>query len=249
MPDIINENGTWVITEDNNLSKLNMDVVDLTDGSWTFIDPLNQFKSSTFSDNVNTVTLNAISAGNANQNTNNDYQGARWFKFLKYDDGTQVNSTDNFTLILRVQAFSSSSPSAFGLGLGTARNPYETGSTDVSRQTWQHLGLVNTNTSTTSGNPTAFDRLIKFGGGASNGGWTTNDVCEATHKFSAGKSYGIRSTPTKDQQGQLNGTHYSASVPLYMQVGVITRYNTMEALDGAEHKLTLKYQVIRINES
>lgn len=40
------------------------DAIDLTDGSWTLLDPDSLVKSTTHSSGVNTVTFNALGAGN-----------------------------------------------------------------------------------------------------------------------------------------------------------------------------------------
>jgi len=249
MPDVINDNGTWVIKEDINITNLKTNVVELTDGSWTFIDPMSQVKSNTFANKINTVTLQDIAAGNANQNTQNDFQGARWYKLLKYDDGTQVNSEDNFIFIASVQAHSSSNPSPFGLAIGTARDPLATGSVGLTRQTFQHVGYTNETVNTNTGRSHEYDRMIKLAGGSAAANHTTASVSELTHKFSAGKNYGIISTPERDNQTFVNGTEYTSNVSIYLQVAVITRFNTNEALEDAQHRHTLKYQVIKVDET
>ena len=63
MPDIIDDNGTWVIEADKDLADLTMNVVDLTDGSWSSLDITSQLKSLAFEDGANKATMNAISAG------------------------------------------------------------------------------------------------------------------------------------------------------------------------------------------
>lgn len=248
MPDVINENGTWVIKQDSNLSELDLNVVDLADGSWNFIDVNGQVQTNTFSDGKNTLTLNAISAGNQNINTDNTYQGARWYRLLYYEDGTQVNSRDNFIFIATIQAHSSSNPSPFGLAIGTARNPLETGSVGVANQTFQHIGLANEKVTNNTGRSHEYDRYFKLAGGSTNANMTTASVMELTHKFSAGRNYGLLSVAANDIQGAANGSFYTASLPLFLQVGVITRFNTNEAISGAQHRHTLKYKIIKLKE-
>ena len=63
MPDLIDDNGTWVLQPDKDLADLEMNLVDLTDGSWTLIDINSNVKSVAFEDSANKLTLNAISAG------------------------------------------------------------------------------------------------------------------------------------------------------------------------------------------
>ena len=62
MPDVINDNGTWVIQPDVDLLDLNGVTIDITDGTWSHVDVGSQVKSFSHANGVNTVVLNAISS-------------------------------------------------------------------------------------------------------------------------------------------------------------------------------------------
>ena len=49
MPDLIDDNGTWVLQPDKGLADLEMNIIDVTDGSWSHIDVNSQLKSFSFS--------------------------------------------------------------------------------------------------------------------------------------------------------------------------------------------------------
>ena len=69
-----------MLQPDKDLADLEMNVIDVTDGTWSHIDVNSQVKSFSFSGEINTATLNAVSSGTSTQFSNNAYQGARWYK-------------------------------------------------------------------------------------------------------------------------------------------------------------------------
>lgn len=81
------------------LSALSLgDAIDLTDGSWTLLDPDSLVKSTTHENDVNTVTFNALGAGNLDYvlATNHaDYRAPRWYRALNIGS-TRVNSSTLF---------------------------------------------------------------------------------------------------------------------------------------------------------
>lgn len=74
------------------------DAIDLTDGSWTLLDPDSLVKSTTHSSGVNTVTFNALGAGNLDYvlaTAHADYRAPRWYRALNIGT-TRVNSSAPF---------------------------------------------------------------------------------------------------------------------------------------------------------
>jgi hypothetical protein len=74
------------------------DAIDLTDGSWTLLDPDSLVKSTTHSSGVNTVTFNALGAGNLDYvlaTNHTDYRAPRWYRALNIGT-TRVNSSAPF---------------------------------------------------------------------------------------------------------------------------------------------------------
>ena len=63
MAGLVDENGTWVVKDDVNLSNLKLEAVDVTDGSWTLIDINGGVQTQAFEDGAVKITTNAISAG------------------------------------------------------------------------------------------------------------------------------------------------------------------------------------------
>lgn len=246
MPDLIDDNGTWVLQPDKDLADLEMNVIDVTDGSWSHIDVNSQVKSISFSGEINTVTLNAVSSGNSTQFSNNDYQGARWYKLLKDSKGVQVNTDERFIFIATIQAQSSSNPAAFGFGFGTSVDPLATGSVGTARQNFQHFALVNESASG-AGFEHEYDRLLKLGGGGVVSNHLTSSICQLTHNFGGDRSGGVLVTNNINLVTTTAGTNTSGTDPLYLQVGIGTRYNTVSALEDAEHKAIMKYVVIRLD--
>jgi hypothetical protein len=72
-----------------------MNRVDLTDGSWTLLDPDSLVQSVGYAGGVNTITFNAIGVGSTDydptQGTN--FKGPRWSKLLEID-GNAVSTAD-----------------------------------------------------------------------------------------------------------------------------------------------------------
>ena len=71
MPDIVDKNGVWTLQPDADFASFELEEIDLTDGTWNFIDIDSRISGTGFSDGTNKVVTNAISAGNENQITNN----------------------------------------------------------------------------------------------------------------------------------------------------------------------------------
>ena len=92
MPDIINQNGTWVLQPDANFNSLELETIDLTDGSWNHIDINNTISAVGFSDGANKVVTNAIGGGTVNQFANSNQNMARWYKNLVDSDGVQITT-------------------------------------------------------------------------------------------------------------------------------------------------------------
>ena len=246
MPDLIDDNGTWVLQPDKDLADLEMNVIDVTDGSWSHIDVNSQVKSFSFSGEVNTATLNAVSSGTSTQFSNNAYQGARWYKLLKDSKGVQVNTDERFIFIATIQAQSSSNPAAFGYGFGTSVDPLATGSVGSARQNFQHIALVN-ELQSGAGFKHEYNRMLKLAGGGVVANHLTSSICQLIHNFGDERSGGSVVTNNISNCTIAAGTNTSGTDPLYLQVGIGTRYNTVSALEDAEHKAIMKYVVIRLD--
>ena len=77
--------------------------VNLTDGSWTLLDPDSSLKSVTFSGGFNTITLNARSSGESNRwDAGTTCTMPRWYKDFEID-GTDVTVDDIIQFISRLE--------------------------------------------------------------------------------------------------------------------------------------------------
>jgi hypothetical protein len=247
MPDLIDDNGTWVLQPDKDLADLEMNLVDLTDGSWTLIDINSNVKSVAFEDSANKLTLNAISAGTIAQLSNNAYNSARWFKPLVDSKGTQIYTSDQFIFITTTQPLSSSNPSPFGLAVGSSINPYGTGSVGQTRQCFHYISVTNESDSSSTGTKHEYDAILKMAGGGTVSNILTSSVVQMTQAWNSKRGAGIATFSNIENKVSSNLSTISASVPLYLQVGLGARQNSYSALEDAEHKQKIQFLVIRLD--
>lgn len=71
------------------------DAINLTDGSWTLLDPSSLVKTVSYSGGFNTITLNALAVGSQDYNWTSgaNILAPRWYKKVEVD-GTQVTTDD-----------------------------------------------------------------------------------------------------------------------------------------------------------
>ena len=98
MARILLDNNEWAVKDDLSFFNISSEIIDLTDGTWTLLDPDSLVQSTSFASGFNTITWNALGAGS------NDYvwtistthRAPRWYKLLKID-GNQITSDDFIT--------------------------------------------------------------------------------------------------------------------------------------------------------
>jgi hypothetical protein len=252
MPDLINENGTWVLQEDANFSDLKINEINLTDGTWTTVDINSNISSVDFTNGTTKLVTNAVAAGNINLLNQTTFNGTRWYKLLTYEDGAQVLTTDQFIFISTLQGLSSSNPAPFGFACGLSLHPLATGSNTQTNQAFNGHSLYNEFVNVNTGFKHKYDSAIQAGGGSNIGSILTSSLCTCVINWGA---------PTATQKGHISITRNnrnavterntmnmssSADLPLYLQVCFAARFNNCEAVSGAEHKQIMKYKVIRI---
>lgn len=81
------------------LADIPFETIDLTDGSWTLLDPDSLVDTVTFSGGFNTVTWNTLAAGSSNYNwaAGTTHRGPRWYKLLTIS-GTQIDNQDKLVM-------------------------------------------------------------------------------------------------------------------------------------------------------
>lgn len=250
MPDVINQNGTWVIQPDVDLTDLNMNVIDLTDGSWTLIDLNSGIQSTQFANKTNKITTNAISAGSVNQAASAQYYGPRWFKLLKDENGNQLTQNDNFIFIATQQAQSASNPPPFGLAIGTCIRPYATGSTNENNQLYAAGALCNNGTGNT-GTSEYFQQAISAGGTIGSQRVTTGSINRIVKNYNgkSGVISAVVSSTANNGAARCSANlknPATGSLDFFLQIGLTTRYNSTSTLSGAEIKHIIKYKIIKL---
>ena len=258
MPDIINQNGTWVIQPDTNLNSLELETVDLSDGSWNFIDINNSISGSVvFEDQANKVVTNAISAGTVNQLSNNAQNVPRWYKNLVDNNGTQITTGDSFIFIATIQGLSSSNPAPFGFGCEICVNPTGTGSNANSncdqggsfQQNWTLVSLTNEQIGSNEGRKHEYDCQVISGGGINTGNLLTSSIATYVNNFGNTNGGATVSFNNIDNRASKNNLSVNpTNSDLFLQVGFGARQNSTSALSGAEHKQIIKFKIIRLSK-
>lgn len=257
MADIVNKNGTWTLQPDANFSNFDLDVIDLTDGTWNFVDTNSTVGSVAFADDANTLTANAISNGTVQQFGHSTAQNVgRWYRNLVDDDGVQLTTGDSFIFISTIQGLSSSNPSPYGFACGISVNPIGTGSNSNGdclqgqgqKQGWMHHSLTNEQASSNTGRKHEYDSNIFSDGSTNVANLLTSSI--ATYMINFGNTNGktavafnnIDNATNKNMQ-TLNNTTSS----FFLQIGFGARVSSTSALAGAEHKQKIKFKVIRLS--
>lgn len=248
MPDVINDNGTWVIQPDVDLTNFGLNDIDLTDGSWTLIDINSGIKTVAMENKAVKVSTNAIAQGSINQANTTSYYAPRWFRLLKDENGNQITQNDNYILIVTHQAQSSSNPPAFGFAVGTAVNPFRTGSTNETNQCFTAGVLLNDS----NGNNTHFSQQVVGASSAiGSNRLTTSSVNRTVINFNGknGSISGVASSTSTNAAARVDVPapgFQTGSQNLYLQVGLASRFNNTSCSDGQIIKQIIQYKVIKL---
>jgi hypothetical protein len=250
MPDVINENGTWVIQPDVNLANLDLEVIDVTDGSWTLVDNNSGIKSQAFEDGAVKITTNAISAGSLNQLNQSTYDAPRWYKKLKDSSGVQLTQDSEFIFIARHQPMSSSNPASdFGIAVGISLSPTSVGNNAFSggKQGWMGGNVMQT---TAGSNDTFTIQVFGPGGLIGTPNLTTGSFAITTLPL-FGKSSTLNMVTSPQVAGsyrisKVMSSNFTGSVDLHIQVGLTNRYNSHSAPDNSVLKQKIAFKVIKI---
>ncbi len=219
--------------------------IDLTDGTWTLLDPDSLIDSVSFSGGYNTITWNALAAGSSNYNwsSGSTHRAPRWYKPAEIE-GNALNSNDLVNAVLYAQADNavrsfdnawlngicvdptSTTASTIG-GMGLYANATQSGST-----TAMGVWTVNSSGTSTASTNTRCQTALQYG--ARHTGSGVFDILDAA---------GIRV-----QSGSRNGnTTLPAGSPLQWIVGVGTRGNSITVPGGATQKFKLYQQAVKFD--
>ena len=84
------------------LANVPLTEVNLTDGSWTLLDPDNLVKSLTYAGGFHTVTWNTASGGDYNWTATTTHRAPRWHKVLNINE-TDIQAGDFLLFTTRIQ--------------------------------------------------------------------------------------------------------------------------------------------------
>jgi hypothetical protein len=249
MSGLVLRNGEWIVEPDTNLANLELTTVDITDGSWSFVDINTDIKTQALEDGAVKITTNAISSGVVNKFVHASYYGARWYKKLTDADGTQLTLADDFIMIVLQQPLSSSNPAPFGFGCGFSIAPLATGSTTQDNQGWSAAAVFNDSAGGSStGRDNEFVQNVFSGGGViGNHALTHDSITRAVLSYNNKKGIISSTISNKDNAISRAMITFTGSVDLYVQVGFGTRYDSVTALEDAEHKQKIQYTIIKLS--
>lgn len=230
---------------DASLYDLPGEVVDLTDGSWTLVDPDSLVDSVTFANGYNTVTWNALAVGSVDYNWSGgtDHRAPRWYKALEID-GTRVSSADVLvcTTLLELDASvrdfgqqvvcgpslqPDSTVASFIDGTGGCIQAGKTG--NVSYGTWQS----NQSSVNSTGAPL----------------YGVCTVTRGNNGLGSGASYHVKSDGTVGNTQARASNINSATVSdtdLFVMVGVGTRTNTDTIVAGDEQRFAARFVAVTV---
>ena len=249
MSGLVLRDGEWVVEPDTNLANLGLTTVDITDGSWSFVDINTDIKTQAFEDGAVKVTTNAISSGNINVWANASYYGARWYKKLTDADGTQLTQADNFIMIVLQQPLSSSNPSPFGFGCGFSITPLATGSNAESNQGWSAGAVFNFSAGGVAAGTDNRFVLAAIASAQAVGATNLDHDSIVRTIINYNNNRGNVNLTPSNKTGNTDRPMFTStgSVDLYLQVGFGARYNSVTALEDAEHKQKIQYTIIKLS--
>ena len=223
-------------------------LVDLTDPSWTLLDPDNLIDSVTHNAGFNTITWNALSGGSANYNwaAGDTHRAPRWYKLLKIGS-TQVTSAHHLLFNSRIECDSSATDFIQSAVLGAAFDPTSTvastvdgsggafsRSTTASRRygTWQINGAT-----------------VGAGSGVSYG---TTTVLRSRRAISGGVYANFDSSDVPASIGTRNANELAAvgsTVNVFVMVGVGTSTNSATITAGDQQILKFEFSAVALDMS
>lgn len=211
--------------------------VNLTDGTWTLLDPDNLVKSITYSGGFHTVTWNAASGGDYNWTATTTHRAPRWHKTLNVS-GTDIQAGDFLLFTSRIQSDLTVADFNQQVVCGVAEDPTSTvaatidgtggyfirvGTGNPAYGTWQ----VNTGTSSgNSGN--VFGACTVFRGRDSLGSGVYLNVNGANNVTNSGS-----------RNSNQNSQTYVGTVSVMVGVGL--RANTDSIPQDAQQKFKVSF--------
>lgn len=215
--------------------------IDLTDGSWTLLDPDSLVDTVSFSGGYNTIVWNALAAGSADYIwTGANNRAPRWYKKLSID-GTDVVSDDIFALAMLMEADDTFTDFNQRAVMGAAVDPTSLLSATIKcagsvftragagNQTY---GAFTINSQTTATAATARKMVGMAQLGAQYLGTSIYHILDASN--------------VRVQSGSRNATSVVATgTDIYLCVGVGTIFNSDTVSAGDDQRIRLGYRAVK----
>jgi len=223
-------------------------VIDLTDGTWTLLDPDNLVSGVTFGSGQNTVTWNALAAGSVDYNWGGGttHRAPRWYKLLSIG-GSQVTSVNHLVFTSRFQGDPASTDFNQAVAVGVAIDPTSTTAATIdgsggyftrSGGGSPELGTWQVNSSTKSGN--------------ANNVFGVTTVMRGHNALGSGVYLNSTATDTIQTSGSRNSNQNAAvtgTQNVYVMVGVGTRGNSDTVSAGDTQVFKASFNAITVDVS
>ena len=229
------------------LSALPLTTVNLTDGTWTLLDPDSLVKSVAESSGNHTVTMNALGSGSTNYawSSGTTLRGARWYIPLIADNaaGGTVRITTDDTFIVLFKLVKGSPSAAFATEIVIAGCVDPTGLTSGSI-----VGMGGIIEYTSTGNPGygAWAFLSKTSSVSSNNVSATVSALWSGRRAGTSSYVTLKADGTYEANGQrAASSNMTASTDMFLMVGLGTRGATTIA-DDDNAVFKLEYRVVKL---
>lgn len=230
------------------VSLLNMggDVVDLTDGSWTLLDPDSLIDTVSFSGGFNTVTWNVLGSGSQNYqwNAGGEHRAPRWYKALAIDN-TAI-TTDNQLILTTVMALDASAD--YGdfnqaVVVGAA-----TDASSVVIDTMDGSGGIATRSGTGNRVYGTWQKSASTAVGNANTTHGISTNLRVGRKMIGGYYVGLKAGELQEKLGNRNGnTDLAASTAQHIMVGVGTNGSSVTIAAGDQQRFRATFVAQTIN--
>lgn len=218
--------------------------IDLTDGSWTLLDPDGLVKSVTYAGGFHTITWNALAVGSSDYNwaAGGNHRAPRWHKVLNVS-GTDILVGDFLLFTSRIEPDPTVNDFNQQVVLGVADDPTSTVPNVIygvggffARLTTGNLDFGAWAESAVTSNVKAANRIgacTVFRGGDSLGSTVYLNIGTGTDITNSGSRNTNR-----------NGLPYVGSVNVSVMVGVGIRSNTDTVPQDAQQRLKVSFGAI-----
>lgn len=209
--------------------------IDLTDGSWTLLDPDSLIDSVTFGAGYNTITWNALAAGSSNYNwgAGSTHRAPRWYRLLQID-ATQITNVDHLILASRIENDGTVNDFDQQVVVGAALDPTSTTATTIDGSG----GLLN---KTVGGTPSygTWQVNAQTSGGNANNEYGIATVLRAGNSLGGGAYVALDSSDVAVLSGARASNQNAAAVGtvnVYLMVGVGTAASNDVITAGNQQK-------------